>query len=234
MLDPVIVLGMHRSGTSLLTGCLQAAGLYLGDVNDSAPFNRKGNKENESIRRLHDDILSRLGHDWKRPPTRPVAWTENEKARLKELLEPYRHIERLWGIKDPRTVWLLDHWLDLFPGAHLVGVFRHPSLVVDSLGARPGVLGLPSHKGIELWKITNRRILALHERFGFPLLYFSEPPYFEETFLDPLQSFCQHLGLNGNPRIFFDLSLVNHKRINFELSSEVMKLYDRLVNASVN
>ena len=46
----VIVLGMHRSGTSLLTGSLEAAGLHLGEVNNAARYNPKGNKENESIR----------------------------------------------------------------------------------------------------------------------------------------------------------------------------------------
>jgi len=29
---PILILGMHRSGTSCLAGCLEEAGLYLGDV----------------------------------------------------------------------------------------------------------------------------------------------------------------------------------------------------------
>jgi hypothetical protein len=42
MISPIIILGMHRSGTSLVAGCLEAAGLYLGPVNNYAPFNKKG------------------------------------------------------------------------------------------------------------------------------------------------------------------------------------------------
>jgi len=43
---PILILGMHRSGTSCLAGCLEEAGLYLGDVNLKAGFNKKGNREN--------------------------------------------------------------------------------------------------------------------------------------------------------------------------------------------
>ena len=71
----VIVLGMHRSGTSLLTGSLEAAGLYLGEVNNEAPFNRKGNKENESIRELNDALLERNDAAWNRPPNGQARWS---------------------------------------------------------------------------------------------------------------------------------------------------------------
>ncbi|MEQ8923520.1 MAG: hypothetical protein RIE60_22200 [Roseovarius sp.] len=37
MSPPVTVLGMHRSGISLVSACLEAAGLFLGEVNTSAP-----------------------------------------------------------------------------------------------------------------------------------------------------------------------------------------------------
>lgn len=40
----VIVLGMHRSGTSCLTGLLQQAGVALGNVVKEAAHNKKGNR----------------------------------------------------------------------------------------------------------------------------------------------------------------------------------------------
>jgi len=43
---PMLILGMHRSGTSCLAGCLQAAGLISGEVNIQAMYNAKGNREN--------------------------------------------------------------------------------------------------------------------------------------------------------------------------------------------
>ena len=43
---PVAIVGMHRSGTSCLAGCLEDLGLTLGKVNRAAPHNLKGNNEN--------------------------------------------------------------------------------------------------------------------------------------------------------------------------------------------
>lgn len=46
----VLILGMHRSGTSCLAGSLQEAGLYLGEVNTAAPHNAKGNRESRDCK----------------------------------------------------------------------------------------------------------------------------------------------------------------------------------------
>lgn len=48
----VCVLGMHRSGTSVLAGCLGNYGLYLGEVVREAPHNKEGNNENLAVRAL--------------------------------------------------------------------------------------------------------------------------------------------------------------------------------------
>ena len=45
----IAILGMHRSGTSCLTGCLQQMGLNLGKVSDFNEYNLKGNKEDDKI-----------------------------------------------------------------------------------------------------------------------------------------------------------------------------------------
>ena len=124
----VIVLGMHRSGTSLLTGSLEAAGLYLGEVNNQAPFNRKGNKENESIRELNDALLERNGAAWNRPPNGQAQWSGADEEWSRSLISPYLAASRPWGFKDPRTVWTVEGWLRLLPHARPVGVFRHPSV----------------------------------------------------------------------------------------------------------
>ena len=47
--QPIVILGMHRSGTSCLAGCLEELGLHLGTVITSAPHNKKGNRENPEL-----------------------------------------------------------------------------------------------------------------------------------------------------------------------------------------
>lgn len=66
----VAILGMHRSGTSLLAGTLQECGLDLGAVSTAAAANEKGNRESWLLMALHEDLLRQAGGAWDRPPAR--------------------------------------------------------------------------------------------------------------------------------------------------------------------
>src|SRR5688572_29093711 len=62
----IITLGMHRSGTSVVTRGLQVLGVSLGD-NLMAPFegnNDKGFWEDNDINKLNIEMLNTLGSDW--------------------------------------------------------------------------------------------------------------------------------------------------------------------------
>ena len=226
---PIIVLGMHRSGTSLLTGCLEAAGLFLGTVNNAAPFNKHGNKEFGSIVELHDSILARHGFDWKTPPDTPLTWTADEQRRMLDILDPYRALASPWGFKDPRVVWLIEGWLEIFPDAALISVFRHPLLVVQSLAERTGELLVLREQGLHLWHVTNRRILNLHRDGAFPVLHFADAEALEARFFEPLSKFAKQQGLNGDPHGFFDKTLVNQTTPADEIPKHIQSLYDQLI-----
>jgi hypothetical protein len=207
---PVIVLGMHRSGTSLVTGCLQEAGLFLGDVNTSAPSNRKGNRENESLRECHDRMLTTRGYDWKTPPPAPVEWTSGETDAILDRLAAYGDAPR-WGFKDPRTIWLIDGYLGLFPDAKLIAPFRHPDSVARSLASRPPSLALSLTEGLALWRMTNEKLLDLSETGTVTLLRFSEGGIEDPLFSGPMSRFVQDVGLSGDWRGFYDGGL-HHQR----------------------
>ena len=172
----VVVLGMHRSGTSLLTGSLEAAGLYLGNVVNAAPHNLKGNKENEAIRDLNDALFAKQGTAWNAPPNRQLPWDRNARAQARALIQPYLDGGQPWGFKDPRTVWTVEGWMEVLPTPRLIGVFRHPSLVTRSLVARGGALSVTEAEAIELWCAYNRELINLRRRYGFPLLHFESRP----------------------------------------------------------
>lgn len=230
---PVIVLGMHRSGTSLLTGSLEAAGIRLGDVNHAAPFNRKGNKEHEGLRSLNDRILERYGSDWRKPPVAqlPLVWTQDEQDEAQRLCVSLSRGPGVWGFKDPRTIWTLEGWLALFPGARMIGVFRHPAAVMKSLMARPGALALSQSAALSLWTRTNERLLVLWERHRFPLLYFSKSSL-EETFQVPLSSFTRQLGLEGDAGQFYAEELVNQETGDDACPDISRQLMDALLKAA--
>jgi len=161
------VLGMHRSGTSCLVGLLEQAGVFLGDVSRKNPSNAKGNRENARIMALHEDLLKVNDGTWDTPPE-AVSWPRDLKARRDEIIASYRD-SALWGFKDPRTLLTLEGWLEALPTLELVGIFRHPLAVAESLHRRNG---FSIDKGLDLWSTYNRRLLRYRERFGFPIVCF--------------------------------------------------------------
>jgi hypothetical protein len=203
---PIFILGMHRSGTSALTGTLQTAGLHLGEVNDSAAHNRKGNKEPRDIRKLNDALLASAGGSWKSPPAGQVAWSDAYTARGHELVARYEAGPRPWGFKDPRTVFTVEGWERLAPGARRVGVFRHPSLVAASLAARPGSMWVDPAGGLELWWRYNSELLRLWRTAPFPLVEFSTT----EATRGAFATVCERLGLGAPLTRFHSADLVHH------------------------
>lgn len=150
--DVVLVLGMHRSGTSLATAILQDLGAKLSeDLVEPNEFNERGYFESASVMQIHDDILKVLGSSWRMPALTtpfPDQWWRTD------AVAPYRrHLRRLierqtaqggtWAVKDPRCSRLLPLWNDLFDElavqARYVLSYRAPSQVAASLHRRDGI-----------------------------------------------------------------------------------------------
>ncbi len=221
---PICVLGMHRSGTSCLTGLLEDAGVALGNVSKCNPHNLKGNQENRRIMHLHDAVLADAGASWYHPPAEPLRWQPARLVGLAEILADY-HDDRAWAFKDPRTVFTLPGWLSALPQLRFVGTFRHPLAVARSLQRRSE---MPLAEGLELWRCYNAQILRWHERFGFPLVDFDLP---DDEYLRGVQKAMAALKLIL-PRTglhFFDPSLRNRLvEIDTDLPPAVAALYRRL------
>lgn len=183
------VLGMHRSGTSCLTGSLQEAGLDLGECHTWNPHNLKGNRENQAIVDLNDAVLADNGGAWDCPPEQ-VTWRSDRLDAARELMAGYAGSSH-FGFKDPRTLLTLGGWQSLFPQMCFVGVFRHPADVAQSLHNRSG---MPLDAGLSLWHEYNRRLLRQYRQGHFPLLCFDEEP---AVFQDKLQQVLGDLGLDA-------------------------------------
>jgi hypothetical protein len=225
--SPVFVLGMHRSGTSLLAGTLQAAGLHLGEVNDFARHNPKGNKEQRALRNLNDALLASAGRSWRNPPAGQISWSEAKSARGRRLVARYEAGPRPWGFKDPRSVFTIEGWLRVAPGARRVAVFRHPSLVAASLAARAGSLRMTVSEGLELWRRYNVELLRLWTSAPFPIVEFSTPA----TTLDRFANVCEQLGLRSSGEPFFAAELV-HQAAASPVDSRYLQLLDALREAA--
>ncbi len=197
----LLILGMHRSGTSCLAGSLEEAGLYLGEVNTAAPHNAKGNRESRAIMDLHDDLLRTNGGNWDAPPPN-VVWSAEHRARRDAIIATYPP-DRIWGFKDPRALLTLPGWLEVLPSTGFVGTFRHPLAVAASLYARNQI---PLEKSLALWETYNRQLLDYQRQFAFPLVSFDWPP---ERYRERLTAIALalHLTIPADGFTFFESAL---------------------------
>ena len=102
----IAVVGMHRSGTSCLTGSLQQIGLELGQVHTWNRYNRRGNREQQDIVDLNDEVMAANGGAWDQPPAQ-CHWTSEQRAKARELVSALGD-GPVVGFKDPRTLVTLD------------------------------------------------------------------------------------------------------------------------------
>ncbi|WP_313007335.1 hypothetical protein [Brevundimonas vesicularis] len=223
-LAPVAVIGMHRSGTSCLAGCLEDLGLHLGAVNTAAPHNKKGNRENPRFWPVHDAVLARVGAAWDAPPNAPVAWTASEIADLKAVLSDYDTLPTPWGFKDPRATLLLDGWFEVLPDLKLVASIRHPLAVAGSLAARNG---FDQDRSLAIWTGYNRAVLRWRD-----LTPFSVIDYDADDYEARIRHVARGLGLNAAAPMPFRSDELNHQKINAAVPASVADLWAALRDAA--
>ena len=223
----ICIVGMHRSGTSCLAGSLQEAGLHLGDVITSAPYNAKGNRENKRIMDLHDAVLAHSGGSWDRPPDR-AQWSRAHQDERDQILASYQGVET-WGFKDPRSLLLLDFWREVLDDMAFVGTFRSPRLVAESLLRRNGG---SLDQWFDLWALYNERLLALHEARPFPIVRFDLG---EEAYRRSLAIVVDALGLSAPPETgFFDPALRHQDEPPDPLPERVAAIHDALIRTALD
>ncbi|NKE47566.1 sulfotransferase family protein [Roseomonas frigidaquae] len=154
----VLVLGMHRSGTSALTRVLSLHGLTLpARVMQPAPDNPRGFWESAAVAALDDRILAAAGSRYDDPrPLPPGLLPDAEReafiAEALALLGTEFPGTDPFVLKDPRICRLLDVWrpaLERFGAAPLALLpVRNPLEVVRSLEARQQ---MPKAQALLLW-----------------------------------------------------------------------------------
>ncbi|MDZ7785049.1 MAG: glycosyltransferase [Halioglobus sp.] len=154
----LIVLGMHRSGTSALTGALDLLGVHLGSqMLETQADNPKGFFENKYVVQANDCILDTLKTTWDDTLPLPPDWLEHfEGSQIHIDIDNFLDREmaegQLSALKDPRLCRLLPLWLPHFDAqgvtAHFALVVRNPLEIAESLRQRNG---FSREKSLVLW-----------------------------------------------------------------------------------
>jgi hypothetical protein len=144
----LLVLGMHRSGTSALTRTLSLAGAQLSSrLLEPNLANVKGYWESAELTALHDLVLESAGTSWQDFAPFPVAWHASDVAEgfRQEILAVLRRdfaTSPLFVIKDPRICRLVPLWTSVLERLGVepafVIAFRNPIEVAESLRVRDG------------------------------------------------------------------------------------------------
>lgn len=145
----IVVLGMHRSGTSAITRGLKVLGVELGDrlIAPIANNNMRGFWEDIDINNLNTEMLHAIDSDWHYLALIQFHDIEflHKKGylfRARDLLLQKINNTDVWGFKDPRVAKLLPFWQEVFRecqiDVHYILAVRNPLSVVKSLAKRDG------------------------------------------------------------------------------------------------
>lgn len=198
----IVVLGMHRSGTSVITRGLQVLGCELGDslMAPMAGVNERGFFEDVEITNLNERLLQVLGRAWHSLGLLSGADFENKAVKDLEdeaclLLDKKLVGAELRGVKDPRISILLPFWQKVFTRLNLSPIYlvayRNPMSVADSLERRDDFPAVKSHL---LW--TMYTASALVNTKGLPRIFVDYDALMENP-ESQLTHISKEFGLDG-------------------------------------
>lgn len=212
----ILVLGMHRSGTSAVTGVLNTLGIELGsDIISPSRNNPRGYFENKKIRDVNEKILATLDSSWEDPSQLPDNWWKYKKIKAYEekvirIIQEDFKSKNIFGIKDPRLCILLPLWLEVIKEVNIIPYFifsiRNPLEIAESLKKRND---FPQKKSILLWfKYTLEAELFSR---GFPRVFIEYKKLLESP-EETIKKISETLGVEF-PRSYSNVKNVVNKFI---------------------
>lgn len=202
----IIILGMHRSGTSVVTQISQCMGAYLGEENELMPAardNPDGYFENMEITCINDRILRACGREWYSLKIAEINQHSLSVIEAKDELKD--NIQRLFeksdtvAVKDPRIAVLLPLWEEVLESlgiiAEYIWVFRNPLEVKESLRKRNG---FRQKHGLLLWIQYNLSIAKFLENKDYLMINYNNLLEDMET----IKSFSDFFGIKYDSSLY--------------------------------
>lgn len=175
----VVIAGMHRSGTSLVTQIVAEFGLQPPRGRDLLPAddsNPRGHWESKRLMRFDDALLQAFGGSTMAPPPLPPGWENSARARLLRPIgrwaftRTYPSPEWVW--KDPQVCLTLPFWRATWRVRPVVVyVRRSPGAVCSSLSRRDG---LPVELALAVWERYIRSLMESLDGFDAVCLDYDE------------------------------------------------------------
>lgn len=190
----ICIVGMHRSGTSMVAQLLHRCGLDLGPEEkwlkaDAA--NPLGHFEHRGFLDIDRKLLKFFGATWSKPPVLRKGWHLD--PRLQSLHDEAKALAATfegkspWGWKEPRACLFLPFWRRVIPNMRFVICIRNPLDVARSLEKRNR---MALHAGASLW--YRYLMSALEDTEGCPRIFTFFEDFFERGSkeIERLLDFC--------------------------------------------
>lgn len=166
MIEPIIIVGCARSGTSMTAGIVNICGAFGGNMFGPSQFNQKGMFENTEVRNsVMKPYLKKINCDpmaqWPLPNRRQVfevTSTEAEDLRnqVQIIMKSQGYVDGPWFIKCTKAVLVWYLWHKAFPKAKWIIVRRDANDIANSC-LRTGFMR--KFKDAQGWK----KWVAVHE-----------------------------------------------------------------------
>ncbi len=210
--SPIMIAGMHRSGTSMTTKLLKKCGLQIGNKLDS-------NSESIFFQRINIWMMSLLSSSWDSPRDFSNLNSEIKEdilIQLKDLLDSrsnsiyfgwgsliskgsFENIKSPWGWKDPRNTFTSSIWREIFPDIKTLYIVRHPVDTVESLMKRQKNQVADDIKKPKKYSNIIKAILSIsHTNYNSSMLLNSYDDAFKLT-----ETYYKHIieDINSNSRV---------------------------------
>ena len=162
-----LILGMHKSGTTLLAETLHKSGINMieEEFNDDSNYKTGHKYERPSTNQLNKQLLKTDDMFDFSTSSNGIVISPEQRDKMEEIVSLYGTRYGDWGFKDPRTVLTYDSWKEILPIDHkIIIVYRKPSQIMSHVMAgvrRPDRKLIRSIKALEAWKAYNNKLLKI-------------------------------------------------------------------------
>jgi len=236
-----LVLGMHKSGTTLLSETLHRSGIPMVESCNPLSYDQGNKWERAATARINKQLIGTNGSLLSQGSHR----LDNHHSQLPlyaeaaDIARRENSSGRIWGFKDPRTLLVLPFWLDVLERCRFIAVFRDPRLILDHYLHRAS----DSERSdtnyqlcvLSTWCVYNLRLLQVIRQHKDIVVFNYEDIIKNQAELDRLAHFLgtpvidvRKTALSRSNRI--DAHLFTKRRLQLFLRSgyEPMFIYHRL------
>jgi hypothetical protein len=123
-----VVLGMHKSGTSLISQILHHSGINMGEIDPSVSYDYGNKYERQSTFKLNEEILGQRDvNSLHLVAPKKLSLSDEHLKQMRQIIDKNNSLYgQNWGFKDPRTCLVYPLWASVLPEHKLIAIYRHP------------------------------------------------------------------------------------------------------------